>query len=250
MRAGLDPTSRVPLYEQIERTIAEAAGAGVLPPGAMLPPEPELARALGVSRQTANQALTRLARRGVVTRRRGVGTTIAAPTVEQPLGGLYSFVRSLLAQGRTPSSRLLGHRLTVDGRASPLLGGSPDALVVEIGRLRLVDGEPLIVETAFLPAGCAEELPLDRLTAEPLYDLLRERCGVEITHAEETLRPVTLGRREAALLGLTEGDPAFLVERIGYAGERPAELRESIVRGDRYRFRVHLAGPLGGGGED
>lgn len=240
VRSELDPASRTPLYEQLATAIRRAIDDGALAAGAALPPEPEMARALGVSRQTVNQALTGLARRGLVTRRRGAGTFVAAPYVEQPLGGLYSFIRTLTAQGRLPGTRLLGYRITVDERASPLLTGRADGLVYEISRLRLVDGDPFVVETIYLPVECGERLPAERLTTDVLYDLLREYCGVTVTHADETLRPVTVDRTEAALLSLTAGEPAFLVERTSYAGERPVELRASLIRGDRYRYRVRL----------
>ncbi|MFN8556053.1 MAG: GntR family transcriptional regulator [Dehalococcoidia bacterium] len=243
LAAALSPADRSPLYEQLAQQLQRLVQTGALPPGAALPPEPELAEQLGVSRQTVNQALSGLARRGVLIRRRGVGTFVAEPYVEQPLGGLYSFLRTLTAQGRLPSTRLLGYRVTVDERASPLLTGRPDGLVYELGRLRLVDGEPFVVERAFLPATCGERLPLDRVTREPLYDLVREACGLIVTHAEETLQPVALEQPEAALLGLRVGASAFRVERVGFAGEQAVELRHSLIRGDRYRFRVRLDGP-------
>jgi len=113
---------------------------------------------------------------------------------------------------------------------------------VELSRLRLVDGDPFVVETLYLPADCGESLPLDRLEHEVVYDLLRETCGLDVTHADETLRPVVLEQPEASLLGLSLGEPAFLVERRGYAGAAPVELRRSVIRGDRYRFRVRLEG--------
>lgn len=240
--AALDSGSRTPLYEQLAHEVTQLIRGGALAPGAVLPREPELAERLGVSRQTVNQALTGLARRGLVTRRRGVGTFVAEPYVEQPLGGLYSFLRTLTAQGRLPGSRMLGYRITVDGQASPLLTGRPAGLVFELSRLRLVDEAPFVVEMIYLPAVCGERLPLDRLASEPLYDLLRDACDIRVTHADETLRPVTLDQAEAALLGLTVGEPAFLVERTGYAGTQAVELRTSVIRGDRYRFRVRLAG--------
>jgi GntR family transcriptional regulator len=162
--------------------------------------------------------------------------------VEQPLDGLYSFLRTLLAQGRLPSTRLLGYRITVDSRASPLLTGAADGLVYELSRLRLVDDDPFVVETIYFGADCGAALPHDRLTHEVLYDLMRECCGLDVTRAEETLRPVTVEQPEASLLGLQVGEPVFLVERTGYAGVQAVELRRSIIRGDRYRFRVLLEG--------
>jgi GntR family transcriptional regulator len=240
--ATLDASLRMPLYEQLEEALRRRIEDGALQPGAVLPPEPELAERIGVSRQTTNQALTNLARRGILTRRRGVGTFVARPFVEQPLDGLYSFLRSLLAQGRLPSTRLLGYRITVDAQASPLLTGAADGLIYELSRLRLVDNDPFVVETVYLGTECGEAMPHDRLTHEVLYDVLRESCGITVTHAEETLRPMTLEQPEASLLGLQVGEPAFLVERTGYSTSMPIEFRRSIIRGDRYRFRVHLEG--------
>lgn len=240
IEGNIDPTQRTPLYEQIAHAISLLVTRGELSPGTMLPREPDLAAAMGVSRQTVNQALTLLARRGLVTRRRHVGTVVAEPFVEQPLGELYSFLHTLTAQGRIVESRLLGYRTTLDDTASPLLTGGPDGLVFEITRLRLVDNEPFVVETIFVPLVCGQQLPLERLAAETLYDLLRSCCAVDVTHADETVRPITLDRQEAALLTLASGDPAFLVERIGHAELRAVEFRRSVIRGDRYRFRIRL----------
>ncbi|HEY7034138.1 MAG TPA: GntR family transcriptional regulator [Thermomicrobiales bacterium] len=240
---ALKTPGRTPLYERIERAIGNAIQDGTLQPGTVFPSEPDLADRLGLSRQTINQALTGLARRGLLTRRRGVGTFVAEPVVEQPLGQLYSFIRTLTAQGHSPSTRLLGSRITQHDLASVLLTGNRDGLVFEVSRLRLVDGDPMVFEELYLPLACGESLPPDRLAHDVLYDLFAELCAVTVTHAEETLRPVTVARTEAALLGVHPGEPAFLVERTAYAGPTPVEFRRSLIRGDRYRFRVRLEGP-------
>jgi GntR family transcriptional regulator len=235
--------SRAPLYERLAQGLGRAIHDGRLAPGTALPPEPRLAQQLGVSRQTVNRALSIVARRGRLVRRRGAGTFVAEPYVEQSLNSLYSFIRSLIAQGHVPATRLLGARITIDDTASRLLTGEDDGLVFEISRVRLVDGEPFVVEHVYLPVTCGERLPVDRLASDILYDLLRELCDIEVTHADETMRPVTIERTEAALLGLTAGEAAFLVERTGYVEEQPVEFRRSLIRGDRYRFRVRLHGP-------
>jgi GntR family transcriptional regulator len=240
LAAALDPTRRTPLYDQLAHAIGQAIQTGDLAPGTMLPPEPDFATQLGVSRQTVNQALTWLARRGVVTRRRGVGTAVAEPFIEQRLGELYSFVRTLSEQGRVVTTRLLGYRITVDDAASTLLAGRRDELVFEVTRLRVVDGAPFALETSYLTLACGQQLPVDRLATEVLYDLLHECCGIAVTHAEETLRPVIIEQPDAALLGVQVGDAVFLVERTSYAGPQPIELRSSLIRGDRFRFRAYL----------
>ncbi len=236
----LDAEDPVPLYEQLATMLRVEIERGSLAAGSALPPEPQLARLLGVSRQTVNVALTALARRGLLTRKRGTGTFVSEPFVEQPLSGLYSFIHTLESQGRLPGARLLGFQLVADDRASPLLAGGETDLVYEIRRLRLVDGEPFAIETTYLTAECGQKLALDRLENTPLYELLEECCGLVVTHANETLQPTTLDRANAGLLGGRVGEPAFLVERTGFAGKRAVELRLSLIRGDRYRLTVAL----------
>jgi DNA-binding GntR family transcriptional regulator len=65
-----------PAWAQIEAQLAERISSGGLQAGERLPPERELARALGVSRMTVRQALDVLARRGLVDRGVGRGTFV------------------------------------------------------------------------------------------------------------------------------------------------------------------------------
>jgi GntR family transcriptional regulator len=238
--AHLNSASRVPLYEQLATAIHQGIQSKALSPGDVLPPEPEFAANLGLSRQTVNQALSLLARRGLVTRRRGVGTFIAEPYIEQPLNQVYTFFRSLSAQGRHPSAQILGHRIMVDDRVSMLLTGQPNGLLLEVQRLDFADGEPFAMDTIHLPRTYGQSLPVDRLAKEPLYDLLLESAGVRVNSAVETLQLMNVEEPEATLLGLHVGDAVFLVERISYAGDTAIELRTSLVRSDRYRYRVEL----------
>jgi GntR family transcriptional regulator len=243
LAAAIAPGSRVPLNEQLEAALSNAIREGRLTPGTVLPREPDLARRLGLSRQTVGQALKRLAQRGLLIRRPGIGTFVAAPAVEQPLGRLSSFVQTLTAGGQAASSRLMGFRLTVDPAASPLLTDRADGLVWEISRLVAADGEPFVYERIFLPEDCGERLAGVDLAQAVIYDVFRDYCGIAVTHGEEALRLAKLGRTEAALLGLPVGTPAFLVERLAYAGDRIVEVRRSLIRGDRARFRIRLEGP-------
>jgi len=245
LRTAVSEPGTLPRYERLARHLAREIRQGRLKPGTPLPPETELAARLGVSRQTVHQALGKLARQGLVVRRRGVGTFVAVPQLEQPLPGLYSLFKSLTAQGHAVSSRLLGFRLAADEEASSLLAGGSFEPVYELTRLRLVDDEPFAFESLYLPRELGGALPLDRVGREPLYDLLAECCGVTVARAEETLQPVAVEPSLAALLSVRAGDPALLVERVGYAAsDRPVELRRSVIRGDRYRVRVKLEGPV------
>jgi GntR family transcriptional regulator len=77
------------------------------------------------------------------------------------------------------------------------------------------------------------------VTERPLYDILDE-IGVTVTRATERIKPIALTARHAQLLDVSPRSPAFLVQRTSYARELPVELRESVVRGDRYCFVADL----------
>jgi GntR family transcriptional regulator/MocR family aminotransferase len=74
----LSPASSVPLYEQICRGVRAAVTSGDLLPGAAMPTIVELARALGVARNTVGEAYMRLSAEGYLISYKRRGTRIAA----------------------------------------------------------------------------------------------------------------------------------------------------------------------------
>lgn len=233
----------VPRYERIGDAIEAEIASGRLAPGTLLPQEPELAAALGTSRQTLRRAYDSLARKGLITRRRGIGTFVRRPDVEQPLGRLSSFLQTLALNGEPPESRLIGARLCLDRQVSTLLGQSADSLVFEITRLFSVGGEPIVLETVYLPGELSGHLQVEMLATAVIDQLLLERAGVRVDRGEESLRLMHINRSEAALLNARVNEPALQIERTAYAGEKPIQLRRSVVRGDRARFTIKLTGP-------
>ncbi len=137
---------------------------------------------------------------------------------------------------------LIGTRLTHDAAAAIILTGNADSELVEVNRRYVLGGEPFAIERLLLPRELGERLPTARLAAEVIYDLLHELCNVTISHADESLRMTRLERVDAALLDQPVGRAAFLIERTTTAAAGPVEVRRTIVRGDRVRFRVQLPG--------
>ena len=106
LRIELDRTSPVPLYHQVAAGIETAITEGRLRAGVLLENEVALAGRLGISRPTARQALGSLVDRGLLVRRRGVGTQVAPERVRRP-AGLTSLNEDLAASGRRPDTRIL-----------------------------------------------------------------------------------------------------------------------------------------------
>jgi DNA-binding transcriptional regulator YhcF (GntR family) len=75
-----DPDAPEPLYEQLGGYVRGLIETGRLAPGQKLPATRELARALGLGRNTVNLAYDGLAESGLVTAHVGQGTFVAIPS--------------------------------------------------------------------------------------------------------------------------------------------------------------------------
>jgi len=252
-----DPNSPVPLYYQVASALREQILKGILAPGSMVPPEVQLAAQLGVSRQTVREAIGVLARAGLLVRRRGKGTFVALPRIEQDLARFYSFSAAMRSKGLREETRLLSWD-QIPANA-PIIGEiarylelhDPNARLLRLCRLRLVEELPFLLETIYLPPLIAEQIlhdnwPAPDLATAPVYELLQRCCGLIMTRAHEILYPTVLDDEEAEQLQVPSGMPAFRLHRLAYAGTLPVEWRESLVRGDRAAYSIDLTGSQNG----
>ncbi len=206
-------------------------------PGDAIPAEAVLARAYGVALGTIRQALALLVEDGMLERRHGRGTFVSSGLVGPSMLRFFRF-RSAQDPQAAPQSRILGRRLRgADRIEAATFGLEPGAQVMQLERLRSVQGEPCLLETLVLP------LPLFGALAESdpqtwedlLYPLYQQRCGVVIQHAEDHLSFDRLNTAQARRLKLEAGHPCVLVRRQAFDRTgRCVELR--TTRGDAFAF--------------
>ena len=233
---------RVPRYHRIAEELRERIRGGDLTPGARLDNQRKLARSFGVTLMTLRQALELLERDHLITRRHGLGTFVAAPTVDYDILQLRRFAGDLSAKGEHVATRLLGMRFgPADRRVAEALRLPDKARVLGLERLRLVDGHPMSLQRSFLPPPIGDEVVRADLALTPLHQVLEFKLGVVITHARETVSAVRLGRREARDLGCRAGEPAFESERVSCdAGGAPIVFDRVFIPGDRFRITREL----------
>ena len=233
---------RVPRYHRIAEALRERIQDGELPPGARLDNQRQLARSFGVTLMTLRQALELLDREHLITRRHGLGTFVAAPSIDYDILQLRRFAGDLSAKGEHVATRLLGTRFAAADRrvAEALrLAGRPRVFVLD--RLRLVDEHPMSLQRSFLPSPLGDEVIRADLALTPLHQVLEFKLGVVVRRASETVSAVRLGRREARDLGCRAGVPAFESERVSYdAGGAPVVFDRAFIPGDRFRITREL----------
>lgn len=233
----LDEQDPAPLYRQLQRALREAISSRVLAPDDALPAEREFADELGVSRITVRKALDGLVGEGLLIRRQGAGTFVAA-RVEKNFSKLSSFTEDMISRGRAPHSAWLSR---AEGQVTPeeslTLGLSPGAPVYRFHRIRYADGAPMALEYSTLPAFC---MPSPDFVEASLYEAL-EKTGHRPVRALQRLRAVLFTDEQAELLGVASRDAGLLIERRGFLKDgRTVEVTQSYYRGDAYDFVAEL----------
>jgi GntR family transcriptional regulator len=239
MRSGIPAHGRVPKYYAVKALILdEIAHLGV---GSPVPPERDLAARFQVARSTVRQAISELVIEGRLTAQQGRGTFVAPPKLIHPLS-LVSYTEALRAMGRVPSRTVVTfEERPADDELAAALELKPAAPVVELERVLLADGEPLGLETTYLPAERYPDLLGGFDPSGSLYRWMQERLGVVWAEATERIETALASPREALLLQTNPALPMLLMQRLSRdpAGT-PIEQVRSLYRGDRIGFETRL----------
>ncbi|GGV29844.1 GntR family transcriptional regulator [Streptomyces griseoflavus] len=239
LELGVDRGSPVPLYFQLSQQLESAIERGVLTPGTLLGNEIELAARLGLSRPTVRQAIQSLVDKGLLVRRRGVGTQVVHSQVKRPLE-LSSLYDDLEAAGQRPATRVLVNTVvTASADVAAALAVAEDSEVHRLERLRLTHGEPMAYLCNYLPSGLLD-LDTGQLEATGLYRLMRA-AGITLHSARQTIGARAATAAEAERLGERTGAPLLTMQRVTFDDTgRAVEFGTHTYRPDRYSFEFQL----------
>ncbi|HYI33495.1 MAG TPA: GntR family transcriptional regulator [Glaciibacter sp.] len=235
----LDRSGPVPLYFQVSQRIEKAILSGELRVGSRLENEIALGERLGLSRPTVRRAIQDIVDKGLLVRRRGIGTQVVHGQVTRNVE-LTSLFDDLARSAKTPTTRLLAFE-TVSANAK-----LAEELAVEIGspnlyirRLRLSDDVPLAVMENWLPAEFLDIEP-DTLGRHGLYQVLRAR-GVTIRVARQHISARASTNEESSLLAIDKRSALLTMDRTAYDDSgRAVEFGRHCYRPDLYSFEVTL----------
>jgi DNA-binding GntR family transcriptional regulator len=238
---AVDRSSPVPLYFQLAEQLERAIESGALPPGARLENEIQLADQYGLSRPTMRRAIQYLVDKGLLVRKRGVGTQVLRAKVKRPIE-LTSLYDDLAGAGQMPTTKVLRNTVVAaDATVAVVLGVEVNAPVIFLERLRLAGGEPLAMMRNHLPSGLVE-LSTEALEEQGLYQLLRAG-GVHPQVASQSIGARAASAGEARLLGETKGAPLLTMTRTTYDDSgKVVEYGNHIYRASRYAFEHTLVG--------
>jgi GntR family transcriptional regulator len=235
----VDRSSPVPLYYQLAQQLESAIEHGRLVPGSLLANEIELAGRLGLSRPTVRQAIQSLVDKGLLVRRRGIGTQVVHSQVKRPLE-LSSLYDDLQAAGQSPATRVLRNETeSASAEVAAALGVAEGSEVVTLERLRLTYGEPMAYLHNYLPVALLD-LDNAQLESTGLYRMMRS-AGISLHSAHQAVGARNATADEAGLLTEEVGAALLTMRRTTYDDKgRAVEYGSHIYRAARYAFDFQL----------
>ena len=235
----INRTSPVPLYFQVAQHLETAISSGQIPPGTRFDNEIALAERLGLSRPTMRRAMQHLVDKGLIVRRRGIGTRVVQPKVRRPLE-LTSLYDDLAETGRTPTTRLLSFEtIQADATTAEKLAVEEGAPVVRIERLRSASDLPIARMTNIIPERLAT-FGAEELETRGLYEILRAG-GVHLHSAVQTVGARNATAAEARQLGEPRGAALLTMQRLSFDDRGDAvEWGNHLYVAGRYSFEINL----------
>lgn len=224
------------------RKLSDLLRRSSFPPGSRLPGERELATRIGVSRSTLRKALDLLEDRGVLDRSPKRGWFVSPHVVGEPPSTLQSFSEMARARGLVPGAKVLGARerqATFDEAGR--LRIAPAASVLELSRLRTLDGVPVCVDVSVVVLAKVPLLASTDMTDRSLYETIEELSDVRIERSSYTLRADACDQHLADLLRIPPGSPILIGEELTYLTDGTPILAGTMsYRADAYRFQADL----------
>lgn len=227
------------LHSEVADHLRRRILSGELAVGAAVPSEARLCEQWGASRGPVRQALATLRAEGLIGGGRGMPPVVRSHRLSQPFESFLSFTRWALMAGRTPGQR----SIEVSRRPAPVhvadaLGIDEGDPIVQLLRLRLLDGEPAMLERATFPIEVGLPLLTADLDNDSIYDTLLA-AGVHIPMAHHAFDAVAADETDAALLGVAVGGPLLRERRHSHSAAGDVlEFSDDRYRPDLVTFTV------------
>ena len=229
-----------PLYDQLVDILRDKI-VNELKPNDQLPSERELTERYGLSRTTVRLALQELENLGLVYRRHGKGTFVAArDTQATNLTQTYSFTEQMRRLGRVPKTSILDFAtLEANKYLSLRMNVHIGDKLFRMKRLRAADGVPMMLERTYLPVRNFMSLRREDLEHASLYDVIEGTYHEKIRVAEEEFFASIARPEDARQLSIKEGSPVLDLVRTTFNDRNEViEFTLSVARADQFKYKI------------
>lgn len=237
---SVDHNSSIPLHKQVEDLLRDLIKNPIFSKGALLPKEVDMAKRLGISRNTIRQATNKLVHENLLVRKKGVGTTVARQTLTSKLDNWFSFSQEMhekglefinysLRSGLVKATADVARHLQIDRGKK----------VVKLERLRGLKDGPFVYFISFFHPRIGFTGKED--FTRHLYEIMEQDYATIPSISKEEIKAMLADEFLAEQLGIKVGDPILFRKRVVYdPGERPIEYNLGYYRADRFSYSIDI----------
>ena len=236
----IDHNSPIPLHKQVESLLRDMIHAPEYRDGKLLPKEVDMAKRLGISRNTLRQATNKLVHEKLLVRKKGVGTKVARKTVATRLDSWFSFSREMEEKGlRFVNYEQQTHFTAAGEEVAARLEIAPERQVLSLARIRGSEEGPFLYSLSYFH-------PRIGLTGEEdfsrhLYDILQQDYATIPSVSKEEIRAMLADEEIGKKLDMEPGEPVLFRQRVVCdPGDRPIEYNLVYYRGDQFVYEIDI----------
>lgn len=241
MQIKIDESSKAPLHHKVERMMRELIEQPAFSNGEFLPKEVDIAEQLGVARNTVRHAISKLVNEGLLVRKKGVGTKVAAKRIPTRLDSWWSFTKEMKSRGvNVVNFEISVKVLPANEEVAAALHIKKGTKIVQNSRLRGNESGPSLLSISWFH-------PRLKMTGEedftrPLYQLLEEDFGAIAAISREEISAISAEEVLAEKLGVEVGAPILFRQRIvSDTDGRLIEFNKVYYKGDGFSYSIDIA---------
>lgn len=204
-----------------------AARISTMSVGDRLPPEPELCTQYQISRTTLRRAVEELVDEGLLVREQGRGTFVTRPRYRQRFHESFAdqvmgFYRQQVTLGHAVTTRVLGNRVTLNDAAAQKLRLTAEDELIELIRLRWVNGTLHQHSTTWLSASRFPRVLTQDFSQGSLYEFLEGSYAVKLSRNDLVVSVRRADFEIARTLRLPIREPIMVINSTVYSENEEA----------------------------
>lgn len=240
MNLVINHKSAMPLHAQVEDLLRKLIELPQYQAGEFLPKEIDLAKQLGISRNTLRQATNKLEYEGLIVRKKGYGTKVAEKSFTTHLNSWHSFTQEMNEKGIVFTNFLIHAEWAEPTDNIALFFSIPhQTKVVKLSRLRDDENGPFVYfESYFHPR---IGITPDENFKQPLYELLEEKFKILPATSLERIKARLATQITANRLEIKKGKPILIRERfVSDPGDRPIEYNIGFYVAEKFTYSIEI----------
>ena len=236
----IDHNSALPLHYQVEDLLRKLIVRPEYQDGKLLPNEVDMAKKLGISRNTVRQATNKLVYERLLIRKKGVGTKVANNNITTKLNKWTSFTHEMDEKGVKFKNYSLKISWEVaDEELTKVFKISKKTKILKLERVRGLASEPIVYFISYFHPRVG--LTGDEDFTKPLYEMLEHEHHTNAVMSREGISAILADEELAGELKVAVGDPILFRKRVVFdPGDRPIEYNLGYYRADRFTYTIDI----------